>query len=281
MKKKVMLFVKGMILGAAMIIPGLSGGTLAISMGLYEKIIKTVSHFFEDFKKNFKFALNLGLGAVVSIGICILILDYIFEHFPVPAILLFIGLIIGSVPSLLEEANFKSTIKFSNLIFILLGAFIIIGLSLLKINDNMAELGAFSFLQSTKLFGVGIVAAGTIVVPGISGSLILMVMGYYQPLLTVISEVMKLQNLTENILILLPFGVGIIVGGIAIVKIIEYLFKKHKTKTYYSIIGFLIASIVEVFLGLFKYQASVIQVIMGIVLLIIGIYLSLKVLKND
>lgn len=281
MKKKVNLFLKGMILGAAMIVPGLSGGTLAISMGLYEKIIKTISHFFSDFKNNFKFALNLGLGALVSIVICIFALDYVFENFPVPAILFFVGLIIGSIPSMLEEINFKKNAKFSNLIFMIIGASIIIGVSLLNGNASQAVLGDFSFLQSIKLLGVGAVSAGTIVIPGISGSLLLMVIGYYTPILNVISELMKFQNIMQNILILIPFGLGIIGGGFLIVKMIEQLFKKYKTKTYFAIIGFLIASIVEVTIGLFKYDANAVQIIIGIILLGVGAYLTLKLEKND
>lgn len=281
MKKKINLFLKGMILGAAMIIPGLSGGTLAISMGLYEKIIKTISHFFSDFKKNFTFALNLGLGAAVSIAICIFALDYVFENYPVPAILFFVGLIIGSIPAMFEEVNFKKNLKVSNLIFLLIGASIIIGVSLLNGDVSQAKLGDPNFMQSIKLFGVGIIAAGTIVIPGISGSLLLMVIGYYTPILSVISELMQFQNVLQNILILIPFGLGIIIGGFAIVKMIEQLFKRYKTKTYFAIIGFLIASIVSVAVSLFKYNADIVQIIIGVVLLIAGAYLTLKLEKND
>ena len=281
MKKKIRLFFKGMILGAAMIIPGLSGGTLAISMGLYEKIIKTISHFFSDFKNNFKFALNLGLGAAVSIVICIFVLDYVFENFPVPAILFFVGLIIGSLPSMLEEINFKKNAKPSNLIFILIGASIIIGVSLLNGNTSQAVLGDLNFIQTLKLFGVGIIAAGTIVVPGISGSLLLMVIGYYTPILNVISELMQFQNVLQNILILIPFGVGVIAGGLLIVKMIEQLFKRYKTKTYFAIFGFLLASIVSVSISLFQYKTTVVQIIIGIILMAAGAYLILKLERND
>ncbi len=281
MKEKLMLFLKGMVLGAAMIMPGLSGGTLSISMGLYEKIIKTISHFFEDFKENFKFAFNLGIGALVSIAICVLILDYVFEHFPIPAIMLFIGLIIGSLPSLLKEVDYKKTLKSVNLIFIFIGIMIIVGVSLLKESNSVVVLGEANMIQSVKLIGMGVIAAGTIVIPGISGSLVFMVLGYYQPLLNVISETLKFKNIMQNILILLPFGIGIILGGIIIVKMIEFLFKKYKTKTYYVIIGFLMASIVEVFFKALSYNSNLIQNIIAVILLVAGVYLSVRVFKND
>lgn len=281
MKKKVNLFLKGMILGAAMIVPGLSGGTLAISMGLYEKIIKTISHFFSDFKNNFKFALNLGLGAAVSIAICIFALDYVFENFPVPAILFFVGLIVGSIPAMFEEVNFKKNAKPKNLIFLLIGALIIIGVSLLNGDTSQVVLGEPNLIQSIKLVGVGVIAAGTIVIPGISGSLLLMVIGYYTPILSVISELMKFQNIMQNILILLPLGVGIIGGGFLIVKMIEQLFKRYKVKTYFAIIGFLLASIIQVTFNLFQYKTNYIQIVVGIILLVGGAYLTLKLEKND
>ena len=80
---------------------------------------------------------------------------------------------------------------------------------------------------------------------------------------------------------MIPFGLGIIIGGFAIVKMIEQLFKRYKTKTYFAIIGFLIASIVSVAVSLFKYNADIVQIIIGVVLLIAGAYLTLKLEKND
>ena len=114
-----MIFLKGMILGSAMIIPGVSGGTLAISLGLYEKIINTISHFFKDFKNNLLFVINLGLGILASLILGALILNYTFEHAPIPTILFFIGLLIGSIPSLLKRVNLRNTLRISN-VFLLM-----------------------------------------------------------------------------------------------------------------------------------------------------------------
>ncbi len=280
MKEKIKLFFKGMLIGTAMIIPGVSGGTLAISLGIYEKMIYTVSHFFKDFKNNVIFCINLGLGILAAFILCSLVLDYTFEHAPIPTILFFIGLIVGSIPMLLKKVNVKKTINFSNIIYFLMGIAIVLGVTFLKSGEEVT-FGSFTFLQSIKLLAVGFIAAATLVIPGISGSFMLIVIGYYEPLLKVVTETIKFNNIANNLLVLIPFGIGIIIGVIVIVKIIEHLLKKHEEKTYYAIIGFLVASIIGVFSSLFTYTTNTIQIIIGILLFIVGSYLSLKVLKND
>lgn len=281
MKERIILFLKGMILGSAMIIPGVSGGTLAISLGIYEKIINVITHFFKNFKENILFIINLGLGILASLILGALILNYTFDHYPIPTILFFIGLLIGSIPSLTKKVNLRNTLKISNVFYFLLGISLVLGVYLFKGNDDVVFSNGFNLLQSIKLLLVGIVAAATLVVPGISGSFMLMVLGYYKPILSVITDLIKFNNIINNIIILIPFGIGVLLGIIGIAKLIEYLLKNHETKTYYAIIGFLIASIIEIFASLFSYQASIIQVIISAILFILGLLLTLKVFKSE
>ena len=281
MKERIILFLKGMILGSAMIIPGVSGGTLAISLGIYEKIINVITHFFKNFKENILFIINIGLGILASLVLGALILDYTFEHYPIPTIIFFIGLLIGSIPALLKKANFKNTIKISNVFYFLVGISLVLGVYLLKGNSEVTFSNGFNLVQTIKLVLVGVVAAATLVVPGISGSFVLMVLGYYKPILGVITDTIKFNNIGNNLMILAPFGVGIVVGIIGIAKLIEYLLKNHETKTYYAIIGFLIASIIEIFISLFSYQTSIIQVIVSVILFVLGLLLTLKVFKSE
>lgn len=281
MKEKIIIFLKGMILGSAMIIPGVSGGTLAISLGLYERIINTISHFFKDFKNNLLFIINLGLGVLASLILGALILNYTFEHAPIPTILFFIGLLIGSIPSLIKKVDLRDTLKISNIFFFLLGISVVLGVYLFKGTNDVIFSNGFNLIQSIKLVLIGVVAAATLVVPGISGSFMLMILGYYEPILKVISDLIKFNNITNNLIILIPFGIGVVIGVIVIAKIIEYLFKKHETKTYYAIIGFLVASIIEIFISLFSYKTNVIQIIISIILFILGLLLTLKVFKSE
>ena len=281
MKERIILFLKGMILGSAMIIPGVSGGTLAISLGIYEKIINVITHFFKNFKENIIFIINLGLGILASIVLGALILNYTFEHYPIPTIIFFIGLLIGSIPSLIKRVDLRNTLKISNIFYFLLGVSLVLGVYLFKGSSEVTFSNGFNLVQSIKLILVGVVAAATLVIPGISGSFMLMILGYYKPILEVISETIKFNNLGNNILILIPFGVGVLLGIVGIAKLIEYLLKNHETKTYYAIIGFLIASIIEIFASLFSYQASIIQVIISAILFILGLLLTLKVFKSE
>lgn len=281
MKERIILFLKGMVLGSAMIIPGVSGGTLAISLGIYEKTINVITHFFKNFKENIIFIVNLGLGIVASIILGALILNYTFEHYPIPTIIFFIGLLIGSIPSLTKRVDLRNTLKISNIFYFLLGVSLVLGVYLFKGSSEVTFSNGFNLVQSIKLVLVGVVAAATLVIPGISGSFMLMILGYYKPILEVISETIKFNNLGNNILILIPFGVGVLLGIIGIAKLIEYLLKNHETKTYYAIIGFLIASIIEIFASLFSYQASIIQVIISAILFILGLLLTLKVFKSE
>ncbi len=281
MKERIMIFLKGMILGSAMIIPGVSGGTLAISLGLYERIINTISHFFKDFKKNLLFVINLGLGVFASLILGALILNYTFEHYPIPTIIFFIGLLIGSIPSLLKRVDLRNTLRISNVFYFLVGVSIVLGVYLLKGNNNVVFSNNFNLIQTIKLVLVGVVAAATLVVPGISGSFMLMILGYYEPILKTITDFIKMNNVTNNLIILIPFGIGVVLGIIVISKIIEFLFKKYETKTYYAVIGFLVASIIEIIISLFSYTTNIIQIIISIVLFVLGLLLTLKVFKSE
>lgn len=281
MKEKIMIFLKGMILGSAMIIPGVSGGTLAISLGLYERIINTISHFFKDFKKNLLFVINLGLGVLASLILGALILNYTFEHYPIPTIIFFIGLLIGSIPSLLKRVDLRNTLRISNVFYFLVGVSIVLCVYLLKGNNNVVFSNNFNLIQTIKLVLVGVVAAATLVVPGISGSFMLMILGYYEPILKTITDFIKMNNITNNLIILIPFGIGVVLGIIVISKIIEFLFKKYETKTYYAVIGFLVASIIEIIISLFSYTTNIIQIIISIVLFVLGLLLTLKVFKSE
>ena len=182
---------------------------------------------------------------------------------------------------LTKRVDLRNTLKISNIFYFLLGVSLVLGVYLFKGSSEVTFSNGFNLVQSIKLILVGVVAAVTLVIPGISGSFMLMILGYYKPILEVISDTIKFNNLGNNILILIPFGVGVLLGIIGIAKLIEYLLKNHETKTYYAIIGFLIASIIEIFVSLFSYQASIIQVIISAILFILGLLLTLKVFKSE
>lgn len=273
MKKNIILVIKGFFMGIANIIPGVSGGTLAITMGIYERLIEAISHFFGKLKENILFLIPIALGAVLSILLGSKVIAYSLEEYPLPTILFFAGLILGGIPMLYKKIKGNFDIK-NVIIFILTFAFVI-GIMFLKSSKNVSfeNMNIISYLL---LFIVGVVAAATMIIPGISGSFMLMVMGYYKPILNTINDLTSFNNIFENILILIPFGIGVLVGFVVIAKILEYLFKKFEVPTYFGIIGFVLSSLIGIFVQTEGLMFVPAQIVVGLILFAIGFVVALK-----
>lgn len=271
--KQLLLIIKGFFLGVGNIIPGVSGGTLAIIMGIYEDLINAISHFFKDLKKNIKFVFLIGIGAVMAVILGSRIIETCLNKYTLPTILFFTGLILGGIPMLFNKV--KKDIKPLNILIFLLTFGIVIGITFLKSGGDVTftSMGVFDYVM---LFLVGMVAAATMIIPGISGSFMLMVMGYYEPILSVINEFTSFTNFWDNFWILCPFGIGVLVGVILIAKLIEFLFKKFEIPTYFGIIGFVIASMIGIFTSATGLVFSTTYIIVGILLMILGFGIAYK-----
>lgn len=275
MKDFIILAIKGFFFGIANIIPGVSGGTLAITMGIYQDMIGAVSHLFKNIKKNIMFLLPLGIGAVISILLMSKVINYSLDNFPLPTTLFFIGLIVGGIPLLTKKVKGKK-LKPLNLAIFLLTFSIVMIMTFLNEGTAVVDLTTMTFHQGILLFLVGIVAAATMVIPGISGSFMLMLLGYYKPIVETVSNLTNFAELSHNLLVLVPFGIGVLVGIILIAKLIEYLFKKYEIPTYYGILGFIIASVVGLFVGLVGVPTSTLQVLLGLVLFVLAFGIGYK-----
>ena len=282
MKEKLILVIKGFIMGIANIIPGVSGGTLAMTLGIYEQFISSISHLFSKLKENLKFLIPVALGMVLAIVTLSRVIDYSFNHFPLPTMLFFVGLVLGGIPMIYSKIKDEKKTKPSNIITFLIPFAIVIFMSVIGMfATGMGEvnLGNLNFFGFIILFLVGMIAAGTMVIPGVSGSLVLMLLGYYYPVLGLIKAITKFENLAHNILVAGVFGIGIIVGIVAISKIIEFLFSKYEKKFYFGVFGFILASAPAIILSGIQ-EISIIftipQIIASIVLLIIGFIVSYK-----
>ena len=274
--KNIILIIKGLIVALANIIPGVSGGTLMITLGIYEEIIDIISHPFKNLKNNWKFILFIGIGVVSGILVFSKLIKYSLEHFPLATPLFFMGLVLGGIPLLFKKGKVKDNIKVSNIIIMLLTFGIVLLFALLKSGDNVVTI-TLNFKGILLLFLVGMIAASSMIIPGISGSFMLMLMGYYKPIIDTISNLTKFNNLWDNLKILIPFGVGIIVGIVLVAKLIEYLLKKYEIKTYFGVIGFVLASIIAILIPLFKVDIKIVELIVGIILMIIGTLATYKI----
>lgn len=275
MKEKIFLVLKGFVIGIANIIPGVSGGTLAITLGIYENLIKAISHFFSNIKENLKLLIPIFIGMVLSLAILSNVIGYSLEHYPIPTTLFFVGLILGGLPLLVKHIKCKEK-SISNWIVFLITFLIVAVFAFLKSGNAMVDLSNLSIGGYLLLFIVGVVAAATMVIPGISGSFVLMLLGYYEPIINIIREFTKFKNFTSNFIILAVFGIGVLLGIIVIAKIIEYLLEKQPIKTYYGIIGFVLSSMISIILPLLELNFVISQVVIGIILLLIGMVIAYK-----
>lgn len=275
MKEKIILGLKGFVFGIANIIPGVSGGTMALTMGIYEDLIGAISNFFKKPKKSIIFLLPFIIGAGLSILLMSKLINLCLDKFPFPTMLFFIGLIFGGLPLLTKKIKHKKVKPF-NILLLLLTFGIVLVLSLLNDTGNIVDLANPSIISMVILLLVGMIAAATMVIPGISGSFVLMLLGYYKPIVNTISNLTDFSLLGHNLSILVPFGLGIVIGIVLISKLLEYLFKKHEVPTYYAIIGFVLASVVSLVVSAFAVTITNVLVIVGVLLFSIGTFIGYR-----
>lgn len=283
MKKSIILVIKGFIMGIANIIPGVSGGTLALILGIYEDFIGAISHFFSKLKENIKFLVPVVIGMGLAIVSLSRVIDYSYKHFPIPTSLFFVGLVLGGIPMLLSKVkNTKENKQISSYLIALITFTIVIVMALSDVifgsglKVSLSNMGIIGYIT---LFLVGIIAAATMVIPGVSGSLVLMLLGYYYPVIALIKELTSFKNVGSNILILGVFGFGVLFGIVAISKLLEYLFSKHEVKTYFGVLGFIVASIFAIPISTFLNNTisfDIIQILIGIICLGLGSIISYK-----
>ena len=269
MKKSMILAVKGFFIGLANIIPGVSGGTMAISFGIYEELITIISNIFKDFKKNMKFLIPLVIGAGISIALLSNVITASLDTFKIATPLLFIGLIIGGFPTIYKKVN-KKIVKPKNLIVFLITIIFMVVLYLGIKDIKNITFTNMTIIDYIILFIVGVIAAITMVVPGISGSFVLMLIGYYEPIVEVISELTKFNNIITNLLILIPFSIGALIGIVTVAKLIKHCLKHFEEQTYSAIVAFVISSIFIIVYPLLSTKCSLIELIVGLILMVIG-----------
>ncbi len=278
MLKKIL---QGMVVGIANIIPGVSGGTMMVAMGLYDKLIHSITHLKSEFKESMKLLLPIFAGAGLAIVLLSRLFEFLLSEYPIPTNFAFCGLIAGSLPFILKKVKGHSvTIGKMIPFFIFFG--IVILMAVLGENDGNAADVSFGFINVLKLFGVGIVAAATMVVPGVSGSMMLMLLGYYDTIIETINDCIdaligfNMPELLHTFGILIPFGIGIVIGIFAIAKLIEYIFSKAELHAYYGIIGLILASPIAILMKTDWSGASVLLIAVSVVTFAAGWFTASK-----
>ena len=252
------LFFKGVIVGVANIIPGVSGGTIAVITGVFDPIIEALNTLFKKFVRNLKFIIPLGLGAVIGVIGFSKLVGYSLEHFPLQTGFFFIGLVLGSVPLIYASLSQSGKFRGGYLIPFALCALAVVALAVTQtyfVPEDQAAgtLPDMSFIVFIKYFFGGMLSAGAMVVPGVSGSLVMMLLGLYDDVLAMISGITSFGDkalMLRAFLCIIPMALGIIAGIFTIAKIIGWLFKKYRTGTYYGILGLLAGSVLALLINL-------------------------------
>lgn len=234
------------------------------SLGLYEKIIESILYFFKDIKSNLKFIVPIAMGVIIGIFLFGKILQFLFNKFYMEASFVFIGLILGSLRLVIKQANIKK-INYAHILCLLLTfSFSIYLVAIEKTLDNYSNM-----YSHQSLIIAGILMSAGIVIPGVSKTVILMMLGLYEIYLSAISSI--------NLSILFPLGIGLTIGGVLFLCLINFLFKFVKSYTYFGIIGFILGSIIVIYPGL----SFDIHGIISIMLLIISFILSFVFSKYE
>ena len=272
---------KGMLIGIANIIPGVSGGTMAVSMGIYDKLIRCISHPLKDFKNNLLFLAPIAVGMGIAIIASAFGIDYLFETFPLQTNLLFIGLIMGSLPAIYGKVK-AVTMRLGHVFAAVIFFAIVVGMAVLNGSGGSYVQLEANAVGMILLFLVGVVASATMVIPGVSGSMMLLLLGYYNPILDTIKAFFvavldfDFSALVGTVLLLAPFGIGVLVGMVAIAKIIEIVFERFPTYAYWAIIGLLFGSPIAILMVGTFYEINLVSIVTGVMALLCGLLISNK-----
>lgn len=256
---------KGIIVGIGKIIPGVSGSMLAISLGIYEESIYAINNLLKKPKQSFQFLFPIGLGVLISIIFFSKIILSFLNSYYVSTILFFIGLILGGIKDIIKETKLKYSI-------VTLICFIVILFLEMIYKNNQLYFDNFMYL-----FFIGIIDAATMIIPGISGTAILMMIGCYETLISVISDLTNIENLIYNLSIIIPFGLGIMIGILLLVKLIKLLFQSYYHQTYNAILGFSLATILYMFKTTLYSSYNVYEIIIGMMTLMLGYIIAKRI----
>lgn len=245
------LIICGMLIGIANIIPGVSGGTMAVILKIYDKLIFSISNLYkkESLKESIKYLMLIGIGAVSGILLFSKFIEYTLNNFPTSTNIFFAGLIAGSIPMILNKTKITKKISISSIICLIISLTLVILMKFLSPEESTQIITTLNLASFLKLFIASIFSAGAMIIPGLSGSFLMLIFGIYQTILSAVSNI--------NILILMPVGLGCLVGILGCAKIIEKLFLKYSSQTYCAILGFMIGSIFIIFPSL-KFDLTII-----------------------
>lgn len=292
----------GAAIGIASAIPGVSGGTVAVICKIYDTLINAISGLLKNFVKSVLTLIPILLGVILAFVPCMFLFDLAFEGFVFGIVSLFAGFIIGSFPGILDEVK-GTKIQKKHIIVLVITGSIALGLGFasvflsekINISGQMANPQWWFYIICVL---VGVVGAIALVVPGISGSMILLVLGFYKPTFELATNLIKnvfsgnFDGFLQGFFVLLSIFVGILIGMFTVAKIMSFLLKKFRIITFYAIIGFIIGSTITLYFnyeiysyyqvwstGAYVWMPAYVEIPIAAVLLVGGMFASYQLVK--
>ncbi len=278
MTRKVFLVLKSFFLGVANLIPVISGGTLIVTFSIYEYVLDAINNIFKNFKDSINKLIPIVIGMFLALISMSKVISYTLDKYQFQTIMFFIGLVIGGIPLLFDKIKGKSVKK--NIIWLIL-TFILVSVSFfLKSPNYQITFKDLTIINYLLLIIIGIISSITIIAPGISFSSMLMLMGYYKPIIDILNDITNVNHLGSNLLILLLFGIGYLIGIILFAKLIKMLLEKYEVKFYYGIIGLVLSSIIGIILEINSFKPTFLSILLGIITFFWGFFVT-KALLNE
>ncbi len=251
-KDYIVNFFNGLCMAAADSVPGVSGGSIAFILGFYDKLIDSIDGARSKDKKERKealgFLIKLGAGWVIGMAISVLILTSVFEKNIYKISSLFMGFIILSIPIIYKEEKDNIKNHYKNILFFILGALFVILLTYgNSVINAHADIKDVTLVSAIYIFIAGMIAINAMILPGISGSTILLIFGLYLPIINGIKDILHFNF--DPFIGLCIFGLGVLTGIFSTIKLIRKSLEKHRSQTIYCVIGLMIGSIYSIIMG--------------------------------
>ncbi len=254
-----------------------------VSMGIYDRLILVLTHFVKRMKEAVALLVPIAIGMLLAIALFAkLFSEVLFPRFPLQTNLFFIGLILGGLPIIYRKVKGVS-IKLPQVLAFLLFFMLVTVLAVVGEGGGADADITLSIGNVLKLFFVGVVAAATMVIPGVSGSMIMMILGYYNTIIDTINacidalRAFDIPALLDTFIVLVPFGIGVVIGIVAVAKLVEFMLKKFPAVTYWAIIGLIVASPIAILIMMEIGTIGVIEILSGVILLAAGFCISMKI----
>ena len=279
-------FIRGFFMALADSVPGVSGGTIAFLMGFFDKFINSLNYLMKGTKdekiKSIKFLAKIFIGCIVGMGLAVTILANLFDKEIYKMSSLFLGFIIAAIPVIIMEEKESVKGKYQNIIWAIIGAAAVILLSSLKMGSNL-DLTHLNIGMLVYIFIAGMLAISAMVLPGISGSTILLSFGLYIPVINGVKDFLHFDF--SSFALLFTLGLGILFGVATVLRLIKKLLDNHRSAIVYAIIGMMIGSLYAIVIGpttLKVPQAAMTLKTFSIIFFIIGvvIVLAFQQVKN-